>query len=101
MMCVIVRASGALLAAGELPGLALGCDRWRDDHLYVVHLADRARPEGRHRLSQGADEVLRAVGRLGGAEEDLLERQALADPDPGPARERWRRGGHPPVVATP
>ena len=52
------RRGGALLAAGELPGLALGGDRRRDDHLDLVHLADGARAERRHRLAQRADEVL-------------------------------------------
>ena len=65
----------------------------------VVHLADRARAEGRHRLAQRADEVLGAVGRLRRAEQDLLERQALADPDPRAARQRRRGGRHAPVEA--
>ena len=34
------------LAAGELPGLALGHDGWGDHHLHAVHLVDGARAQG-------------------------------------------------------
>src|SRR5687768_8398633 len=99
MMCRIT-ATAALLAPGELPGLALGGDGRGDDHLHGMHLADGADAERGHRLTQRADEVLGAMHRLGRAEQDLLQRQPLADLDSRAAWERRRWGGHAPVEAT-
>src|SRR5260370_19126612 len=58
---VAVRLSSALPHAhvlGLLEPLALRCDRWGDDHLYVLELGDVVRATYTERRNQGAGEAL-------------------------------------------
>src|SRR3954453_18031484 len=78
---VEARAS-SLEGARDLPELAFRLDRWGDDHVDRVHLADIRRATDAHAGTQGAHQVLRPVGARGRTEQQLLERGIHANLDP-------------------
>src|SRR5215212_3244795 len=88
-------------ATTTLPGLPLGLDGRRIDHLDGLHVADRSRAERGHRLPERTDEVLRAIADAGRPEQELLQRPDGPDLDPRPAGQNRRRRRHAPVHPTP
>src|SRR6266852_5957248 len=99
---VAVRLSSALPHTHVLrllKRLAFRCDRWRDDHLYVLELGDVVRATYSERRTQGAGEILAAVVDAGRAEQDLLQGRLSAHVHPSATRKVGIRRRHAPVVA--
>src|SRR5262245_9538569 len=87
-------------ALAALEALALGLQRGGHHDLGLLELLDRLVAGGRHRRAQGAEQVEGAVVLVRGADEDLVERAALAGVHARPAGEVGMEGRHPPVVST-
>src|SRR5260370_37570597 len=84
---VAVRLSSALPHAhvlGLLERLALRCDRWCDDHLYVLELGDVVRATYNERRTQDPEEGLPAFDAAGRTSQSLFQGPLLSDLHPSP-----------------